>query len=421
MKTIILLTGMFSCISPSDNKTAGFAGVHKDSVTTAALRVDGDVIDQNAIDSTARAADSIRLEYSRKPLPPYSHLTFSKKERIQAGSGTKSVVFNSERSKLYSMNLEGMSVFEYDRVTRKVLRKFQFEKTKGTGWNYSTDRPIPSYEEKPVEAWLTDKDRILWVSLHNAGGIVPIQLDSLSLNTGAGGKPKRVKVTGPDTTKTAITVPLIETGSTPKIIISTSDEKHLLVSNWHGLSVSVLDLQTRESPFARMVKNIKMPAIPRGMVSDPTRKKTYVAIMGGSSLAVINENDWTLEKVLQISGNPRHVLQDSTGNLVVSFNVLGRLSYLEPETGKTLFSTKTADQPRTIALSRNQSFVFVTCYTGNMLEVYKRLSDRFEKVASLPCPGHPVGVDLYEDEKSVEAWVCSYDTGDINVFTFDKK
>lgn len=428
MKTILLLTGLFSCAPQSDSKTVESTDVRKEKALAADNSINGESIERMGHDSSAKlgdstrlSADSMRMEVSQRQLPPYTSLTYSKMERIQAGSGTKSVVFNSEKSRLYSMNLEGMSVYEYDRLTRKAIRKFQFEKTRGTGWDYSKDVPISSYEEKPVEAWLTDKDRILWVSLHNAGGIVPIRLDTLKFNTGLGGKPKRVKVYGPDTAKTTITVPLIETGSTPKIIIATPDEKHLLVSNWHGLSVSVLDLQAGGSPYAKPLKNIKMPAIPRGMVSDQARRKTYVAIMGGSSLAVIDEKNWALESVMKLSGGPRHVVQDSSGRLFASFNSLGRIACIDPETGKTLFDTKTANQPRTIVLSKNQAFLFVTCYSSNKLEVYKIHDSRFERVASLPCQGNPVGIDLFEDEKVVEAWVCSYETGDINVFTFTKK
>lgn len=163
-----------------------------------------------------------------------------------------------------------------------------------------------------------------------------------------------------------------------------------------------------------------MPDIPRGMVSDPIRKKTYVAIMGGTSLAVLNETNWTRDTILPISGSPRHILRDSSGRLLVSYNAQARLACLDPDNGKTLFSIGTAAQPRTIALSRNQQFVFVTGYSSNKLEVYKIFSDRFEKVASLPCPGHPVGVDLYEDNTHIEAWVCSYLGGNIHIFSFQK-
>ncbi len=56
-----------------------------------------------------------------------------------------------------------------------------------------------------------------------------------------------------------------------------------------------------------------------------------------------------------------------------------------------------------------------------MVDVYKIGSDSFTKIASLPCGGHPVGVDVFEDDNKLEAWVCSYSSGSISVYSFRKK
>ncbi len=353
-------------------------------------------------------------------LKPYSNLQYVRTEEVMAEPGTKSVVFEPSKKRLYAMNLEGMSVAEYNRASRKISQVYRFDRTKGTGWDYERNRPISSWEEKPVEAWITNNGRMLWVSLHNAGGIVGIRIDSVDKNKGGPVKSKRIQVENATGQKTPIDVPFYATGETPKVIISTADDKQLLVSNWHSKTISVLDLSP-EHPYAQLKKDLRVPAIPRGMVSDPVRKKTFVAIMGSTSLGVINESTWTLDTILRISGSPRHILRDSSGRLFVSYNSQARLVCLDPDTGKTLFSISTAAQPRTIVLSQNQQFVFVTGYSSNKLEVYKIYNDRFEQVASLNCPGHPVGVDLYEDNNKIEAWVCSYQGGKLRVFSFDKK
>ncbi|MBC7873776.1 MAG: YncE family protein, partial [Ferruginibacter sp.] len=108
------------------------------------------------------------------PLKPYSKIEYVKKELLSAAGGTKSVIFNSTSSKLYAMNLEGMSVYEFDQATRKISREFKFTPTSGMGWDFYRSRPIASFQEKPVEACFSHDDKILWVSLHNAEGIVPI-------------------------------------------------------------------------------------------------------------------------------------------------------------------------------------------------------------------------------------------------------
>jgi hypothetical protein len=75
------------------------------------------------------------------------------------------------------MNLEGMSVSEFDRSTRKILREFKSRPTKGMSWDYEADTTISSYEEKPVEA--ASPIMIKYFGFpYNAGGIVPIMVDS---------------------------------------------------------------------------------------------------------------------------------------------------------------------------------------------------------------------------------------------------
>ena len=318
-----------------------------------------------------------------------------------------------------------MSIYEFDQTSRSVIREFKFSPTKGIGWDYTTDKPISSYEEKPVEACLSHDDKILWVSLHNAEGIVPIRVDNNDENEQAPSKDqqlKKITVNYPGKTeKDSFWVPLVKTGKTPKVISKTADDKNLLVSNWHSYTVSVLEMDTSQFPAARMIDTIPVVAIPRGIAVDDDEKKSYVAIMGGSVIDVINNQTWEKEEPIQVVSNPRHVVADKAGRLFVSYNKLAKIACVEPSTGKTLFTTTTHAQPRTLILSKNQQFLFVTCYSSDFVDVYKINETQFEKVASLPCKGHPVGVDIFEDDSKLEAWVCSYTNGLINVFSFKKK
>lgn len=43
--------------------------------------------------------------------------------------------------------------------------------------------------------------------------------------------------------------------------------------------------------------------------------------------------------------------------------------------------------------------------------------DRIRKKSSTQC----CGVDIFEDNTKLEAWVCRYSNGSINVFSFNKK
>jgi DNA-binding beta-propeller fold protein YncE len=359
------------------------------------------------------------------PLKPYNNLEFEKKEVLVSAPGTKSVIFNSSGSKLYAMNLEGMSVYEFDQFTRKITREFKFTPTRGMGWDYNKSRPIASFQEKPVEACFSHGDAILWVSLHNAEGIVPIWVNDFSKNntvTTPQQKTKPVTVLYPETQKKdSFRVPLIETGKTPKVISRTADSRYLLVSNWHSRNNSVLALDSTIAPYGKIISTIPVSAIPRGIAVDDRNNKSYIAIMGGSTIVRVDNNTWKEDSILNVWSSPRHVVMDTSGHLFVSYNSLGTIACIDAATGKQLFTAKTHAQPRTIVLSKNNKFIFVTCYSSDYVDVYKINSDNFEKVASLPCPGHPVGVDIFEDNEKLEAWVCSYGNGAINIYSFKKK
>jgi DNA-binding beta-propeller fold protein YncE len=356
-------------------------------------------------------------------LRSYSNLSFSGVEKINAAPGTKSVLFNSTGTKLYAMNLEGLSVIEFDAASRKKLNQYKFKPTKGKGWDYTTKKQIPSIEEKPVEACLSNDDKILWVSLHNAGGIVAINTGNCftTVDTFTNKQFKQLSVYNyKDSSKKNICIPLIKTGSTPKVIAKTSNDSFLLVSNWHSQNISVLKIADSFSTPTKLVKNIPVTAIPRGIVVDDKNNKTYVAIMGGSTITVINNKTWSIEKNIQVAANPRHIVMDTSGHLFVSYNLLNQIACIDIATGKTLFKDSTHLKPRTIVLSKNKQFLFVTCYEGNMMDVFKIEKDSFKKLYSLSCPGKPVGIDLYEDDTKIEAWVCNYVGGNINIFTFKK-
>jgi hypothetical protein len=359
-------------------------------------------------------------------LKPYTRLIFQKTEHIKAAPGTKSVLFNKTGQKLYAMNLEGMSIYEFQQASRQIAREFKFKPTEGTGWDYEANKPMPSFEEKPVEACLTNDDRLLWVSLHNAASIVPIPTEpgnsyrEDTSTTRVKQKKIYIEYTG-SSSKDSMEVPAIATGATPKIIARTADSKHLLVSNWHSHTVSVLAIDTAAYPYARTVRTIPVSAIPRGIVVDDQRKKSYVAIMGGKTITVINNETWAKESDIPVASNPRHIVLTNNGRLLVSYNKLGRIACIDPVARKTLFTATTHAQPRTIALSKNNRFLFVTCYSSDKVEVFRINNNSFTRLASLTCKGHPVGVDIFEDDTKLEAWVCSYNNGKINIFSFAKK
>lgn len=379
--------------------------------------------------SMGQTKDSIQVPVEPKPAAVnadtsvYS-LTYASEAKLPAGEGTKSVIFNAAMTRLYALNLEGLSVYEYNRADKKLIRIFKFKATPGTGWDYETDKPIKSLQEKPVEACMGGGDSILWVSLHNAEGIVPLFLNANTVRSrvAKSATDKLVYILSAEGAKQdSFYTPLIKTGKTPKVIARTANDKTLLVSNWHSYTVSVLDINPSKYPFATVKKDIAVSSIPRGVVVDDANKTSYVAIMGGASLAKIDNTTWELNGQVSVASNPRHVLMDRKGRLFVSYNKLGQVACVEPSTGKTLFTANTAAQPRTIALSKNGQYLYVTCYKGEMVTVFEVLENSFKEIASMPCKGFPVGIDVFENKQTVEAWVCPYNGGALSIYTFNKQ
>ena len=350
-------------------------------------------------------------------------MIFKESQDLPVSMGVKSVLFNSCGTKLYALSLEGMCIYEFDQKSKKLLREINFKPTKARGWDYSLNRGIPSFAEKPVEACFSHQDKILWVSLHNAGGIVPIAMDTLPQRKSLSVLPGKVAyITDFERQKRdTVYLPLIRTGEIPKVIARTEDSKFLAVSNWGSKSVSILKLNDTLAPYGEKIATINLPEIPRGIAVDDKNEKTYVAIMGGNKVAVINNKNWKIEKNLPVLTNPRHLLLDSNGNLLISFNTIAQIGCFKASTGKSLFKVNTHQQPRTIALSKDQRFLFAACYAGNRVDVFKINGKGFTRIYSFRCNGKPVGIALYENKDKLEAWVSCYLSDHLKAYEFEKK
>jgi len=352
-----------------------------------------------------------------------SGLQLLQTQTLHSSVGIKSIFFNSDGTKLYALNLEGMHIDEFSQTTKKILRRISFKPTKSPGLDYESNRIIPSFAEKPVEACFSHSGKILWVSLHNAGGITPVILDSTILKKTLlrSALYKTAYISDLERgIKTRVEFPVIQTGKIPKVIAKTANDKYLVVSNWGSKTISILMINDSIPPYGTKIATIPTSATPRGIAVDDKNNNTYVGLMGGNTIIRINNKTWKVDKNIIVPQNPRHLIMDTLGHLFVSFNAVSQVACIETKTDKILFKAQTHSQPRTIALSGNQKFLFITCYTGNKLDIFKINNRSFQKIYALNCPGKPVGIAIHENEKKLEAWVCNYTAGYIKVFTFMK-
>ncbi len=339
-------------------------------------------------------------------------------ETVRAGSGVKSVVLSPDGSKVYASNLEGMSVYEFKRENRKLQRKIAFVPHRGKGFNYKTKEEIDSYQEKPVESHITHEGRYLWVSLHNAGGVVVWDLEQNS--SLVEGKPFKeaylYDYTVEPRTKVKTDLLFIETGKTPKIITSSPDGHYLFVANWHSNTVSVFDISSSNPEDWHRIRDIRA-RIPRGLLVSPDSKTLYIAEMATEMVSIIDIETMKKTREIRVGLNPRHMtLRDNM--LYVSLNLGSQMAMVDLETGE-ISKTDTCEYPRTIALSEPGDVLFSVCYKGDMMQAFS--ADDLTLIGSWESDPHPVGVDVYSSpDDYIEVWVANYSSGTIKVFTFRK-
>ncbi len=348
-------------------------------------------------------------------------------ETLNTGPGVKSVLMSSDTSKVYSINLEGLSIYEFDRKARKIERKLIFMPHPGKGYNYEKKIKIDSYQEKPVEAHITHDGRFLWVSLHNGFGVVVWDLQGG--DTYIEGRPYKdaylyerdysnINSTKDTFTKKAIKVLWIKTGTTPKVITSSNDGKFLFVSNWHSGDVSVIKIDSAYPEDWMKIKDIESKSLPRGMIVSPDSKYLYVAQMGGDYIKKISlDNFETLER-FKVGVNPRHLIINQ-GFLYTSLNISAKLLKIDIASGEIVKSAKTNSTPRTIALSKDAKIIFVVCYNGDSLQAFD--ADNLTLLGTWTSKSHPVALDVCQDGDTFEVWVGNHSSGTLNLFTIKKE
>lgn len=352
------------------------------------------------------------------PFTANGELHLLDQETVPAGSGVKSVLVHPGGERVYAINLEGMSVHEFDRATRKLLRKLIFIKHQGEGYNYKTREPINSYEEKPVEGHFTHGGRYLWISLHNAGGVVVWDLvDGGTAVDGSPSKEAIVRTYGKGGSKKYVDLLFIKTGKTPKVITSSPDGKRLFVANWHSNTVSFLSINS-PAPEGWKVKREVWASIPRGLLVTPDSKHLYIAEMGGSSIAMTTTAKYTKPVRTRLGLNPRHLLMHD-GTLYASLNINSQIAALKLNSG-SINRVDTCKAPRTIAISPEAGILFSVCYKGEMLEAFA-LPD-LTPLGAWESKLAPVGIDVYEaGDGLLEVWVANYRSGTLSVFSFSQK
>ena len=290
--------------------------------------------------------------------------------------------------------------------------------------------PVGVYQGAPVEAVFSSDGSYAFVSnyrMYGPGYDPNAGSDSCEKDRGQDSFVYRID------TRTLEIDRLYPVGPVPKFLAVTPDDRLLLVSNWCGFDVSVIDLQTHET-----LTEMEVGRHPRGVAVTSDSAIAYVAVMGSTDIAVIDlsvvsssvtqpgaegevgaggevgaEGEvGALSYLRDVGRSPRHlVLSPDDEILYVSLNGDDAVVALDADTGEELQRAHTGRQPRSIDISDDGTALYVVNYESDTMTKV-RTSD-FSELQSFDTAERPIGITY--DSFSDEVWVSAY-SGVIHVY-----
>jgi YVTN family beta-propeller protein len=200
---------------------------------------------------------------------------------------------------------------------------------------------------------------------------------------------------------------VIPVGRVPKFLAATPDGKTLIVSNWCGDDISIIDTGT-----AREVRRIPVGRYPRGLAITGDSRTAYVALMGDGKVATVDLTTGTVVSRTQVGAGARHLnLSPDNKNLYVTLNEERSVVKLDVATGLVVGRAVTGSNPRSSAMSVDGTALFVVNYSSATASKV-RTSD-MTVVQTVSTAANPIGI-TYDDETR-QLWVSCY-VGEIRRF-----
>ncbi len=194
----------------------------------------------------------------------------------------------------------------------------------------------------------------------------------------------------------------VAVGSQPVHMVNTLDGRHILVTNFTGASVSVVNTASWT-----VEKTLATPAQPHGIVLSPDGRYAYVACYGGAALAVIDSNTLAVARTIALpdGAEPYGIATSPDGRYVyASDNLTGRLFVVDVSNGDRLLPALTVGQhPALIARSPDGATLYVTSGASRSVSVVRLAPDpaRPRLSASVDVGGYPHGVAVTPDGRYV--------------------
>lgn len=156
-------------------------------------------------------------------------------------------------------------------------------------------------------------------------------------------------------------------GTWTKVIAHDRQYRWLAVANWVSSSVTILDYGT-----GALITNITGLSVPRGLAFSPDDKYLFIASYEGNALFKYSTDDWKEEgRFKSANSSLRHVVVSKDGSTLWVSDMAKRSVYELNTVTLTLTHTFTVNShPNTIAVSPDESRLFVSCRGPNNPESY---------------------------------------------------
>lgn len=318
--------------------------------------------------------------------------------RIKGGLSPKSVVWNGH-DRFFVQNMmyrHTVSVYDADLQPCGVISDRVSLEALGI-----CDRP-GTFRGAPVECTFTGDGRYAFVSNYTMEGA---GFDAPGCDNCSGAEYDGSFVYKVDAATLQV-VKAFPTGSVPKYLTLTPDERTLLVSNWSSGDLSLIDLSGQA-----ITKRIPVGRFPRGIAVDPQGHYAYIAIMGSNSIKRLDLRTHVVEHFVTVGTGPRHLCMDAKGQqLYASLNHEGAIARIDL-TSRAVRKVHVGGAPRSMVMGNEERSLYVVNYSANRMTKVDLAS--FSVADTIGTDARPIGIAY--DARNKRVWVACY-SGSVQVF-----
>jgi DNA-binding beta-propeller fold protein YncE len=343
----------------------------------------------------------------------------------------KSVNYLASKGKFYVQSLEGHETVVYDLTTLKKIKVIKHDFTESnqglfkdgeySAFDYKFQYRTSGYnifKGKPVESTFSHNGKFLWVTYYRRS------YDANAQN------PSAVAIIDTDTDEIVRVMP---SGTLPKMIATSPDNRFVAVTHWGDNTVGIIDI-TSDNPFdfkylyhLTVEKRLSLDFAPgekidrdaqcgyclRGTVFTPDSKYLLVGRMGGGGIAVFNvDSSYRYMGVTYTQYNNIRHLVISGDNLLVSTNANGyiqKIGWKEfiqnriDSDGKPSVLTQgwqncyVGTGVRTISVSSDGKYVFACVNEASKIVAVD--ANTMKIVSEIAADSYPVGMEITDSNE----------------------